>query len=53
MVYNMYKTLPPVSTAYAQARGDDRMSSFGGFVTLSDIYYVPTARERYLMVLLP
>ncbi|KAK1336135.1 hypothetical protein QTO34_003937 [Cnephaeus nilssonii] len=44
MVYNMYKTLTPVSTAYAQARGDDRMSSFGGFVTLSDIlvYDVPT-----------
>ncbi|XP_022349356.1 bifunctional purine biosynthesis protein PURH isoform X3 [Enhydra lutris kenyoni] len=29
MVYDLYKTLTPISTAYARARGADRMSSFG------------------------
>uniref|UniRef100_A0A8C0CFN2 Bifunctional purine biosynthesis protein ATIC n=1 Tax=Balaenoptera musculus TaxID=9771 RepID=A0A8C0CFN2_BALMU len=44
MVYDMYKTLTPISTAYARARGADRMSSFGDFVALSDICDVPTAK---------
>ncbi|XP_059872140.1 bifunctional purine biosynthesis protein ATIC isoform X1 [Delphinus delphis] len=44
MVYDMYETLTPISTAYARARGADRMSSFGDFVALSDICDVPTAK---------
>nr|KAF6449671.1 5-aminoimidazole-4-carboxamide ribonucleotide formyltransferase/IMP cyclohydrolase [Molossus molossus] len=44
MVYDMHKTLTPLSTAYARARGADRMSSFGDFVALSDICDVPTAK---------
>lgn len=44
MVHDLYKTLTPVSTAYARARGADRMSSFGDFVALSDVCDVPTAK---------
>nr|XP_025857985.1 bifunctional purine biosynthesis protein PURH [Vulpes vulpes] len=44
MVYDLYKTLTPISTAYARARGADRMSSFGDFIALSDICDVPTAK---------
>uniref|UniRef100_A0A3Q1LXU9 Bifunctional purine biosynthesis protein ATIC n=1 Tax=Bos taurus TaxID=9913 RepID=A0A3Q1LXU9_BOVIN len=44
MVYDLYKTLTPVATAYARARGADRMSSFGDFVALSDVCDVPTAK---------
>jgi phosphoribosylaminoimidazolecarboxamide formyltransferase/IMP cyclohydrolase len=36
-------TLSPLATAYARARGADRMSSFGDFVALSDVCDVPTA----------
>lgn len=36
--------LSPLATAYARARGADRMSSFGDFVALSDPVDVPTAR---------
>ncbi|XP_038058116.1 bifunctional purine biosynthesis protein ATIC-like [Patiria miniata] len=36
--------LTPLATAYARARGADRMSSFGDFVALSDICDVPTAK---------
>ncbi|KAK7495694.1 hypothetical protein BaRGS_00013141 [Batillaria attramentaria] len=38
------KELSPLATAYARARGADRMSSFGDFVALSDICDVPTAK---------
>ncbi|KAK2501855.1 hypothetical protein MC885_006329 [Smutsia gigantea] len=44
MVYDLYKTLTPIATAYARARGADRMSSFGDFVALSDVCDVPTAK---------
>ncbi|XP_012506913.1 PREDICTED: bifunctional purine biosynthesis protein PURH [Propithecus coquereli] len=44
MVNDLYKTLTPISTAYARARGADRMSSFGDFVALSDVCDVPTAK---------
>ncbi|MBZ3879907.1 Bifunctional purine biosynthesis protein PURH [Sciurus carolinensis] len=44
MVYDLYNTLTPISTAYARARGADRMSSFGDFVALSDVCDVPTAK---------
>ena len=36
--------LTPLATAYARARGADRMSSFGDFVALSDKCDVATAR---------
>ncbi|XP_022082031.1 bifunctional purine biosynthesis protein PURH-like [Acanthaster planci] len=36
--------LTPLATAYARARGADRMSSFGDFVALSDVCDVPTAK---------
>ncbi len=35
--------LTPMATAYARARGADRMSSFGDFIALSDICDVATA----------
>ncbi len=35
--------LSPIACAYARARGADRMSSFGDFISLSDICDVPTA----------
>lgn len=35
--------LTPLANAYARARGADRMSSFGDFISLSDICDVPTA----------
>jgi phosphoribosylaminoimidazolecarboxamide formyltransferase/IMP cyclohydrolase len=36
--------LSPLATAYARARGADRMSSFGDFVALSDCCDIATAR---------
>jgi phosphoribosylaminoimidazolecarboxamide formyltransferase/IMP cyclohydrolase len=36
--------LSPLATAYARARGADRMSSFGDWIALSDTVDVPTAR---------
>src|SRR5215204_2445115 len=36
--------LSPLATAYARARGVDRMSSFGDFIALSDTVDVPTAK---------
>jgi phosphoribosylaminoimidazolecarboxamide formyltransferase/IMP cyclohydrolase len=36
--------LSPLTTAYARARGVDRMSSFGDWVALSDPVDVPTAK---------
>jgi len=36
--------LSPLATAYARARGADRMSSFGDFVAVSDVLDVPTAQ---------
>ena len=35
--------LTPLATAYARARGADRMSSFGDWVAVSDVVDVPTA----------
>ena len=34
----------PIANAYARARGADRMSSFGDFISLSDVCDVDTAR---------
>ncbi|KAJ1187673.1 hypothetical protein NDU88_004447 [Pleurodeles waltl] len=44
MVHDLFQTLTPLATAYARARGSDRMSSFGDFIALSDICDVPTAK---------
>ena len=38
------KELSPLATAYARARGADRMSSFGDFIALSHEVDYPTAR---------
>ena len=35
--------LSPMANAYARARGADRMSSFGDFISLSDVCDLPTA----------
>lgn len=44
MVDDLYDFLTPVATAYARARGADRMSSFGDWVALSDECDKTTAR---------
>ncbi|XP_054869029.1 bifunctional purine biosynthesis protein PURH isoform X3 [Amphiprion ocellaris] len=44
MVHDMLKDLSPLATAYARARGSDRMSSFGDFIAVSDVCDVPTAK---------
>ncbi|KAI9584325.1 bifunctional purine biosynthesis protein ATIC [Glossina fuscipes] len=44
MVDDLYSSLTPIATAYARARGADRMSSFGDFVALSDVCDVVTAK---------
>ena len=36
--------LSPLATAYARARGADRVSSFGDWIALSEVVDVPTAR---------
>lgn len=44
MVDDVDNLLTPIATAYARARGADRMSSFGDFVALSDVCDDITAR---------
>ena len=44
MVDDIKDQLTPLATAYARARGADRMSSFGDFIALSDVCDVPTAK---------
>ncbi|XP_062520116.1 bifunctional purine biosynthesis protein ATIC-like [Corticium candelabrum] len=44
MVSDMQQTLSPLATAYARARGADRMSSFGDFIALSDVCDLSTAQ---------
>lgn len=44
MVEDMMDSLTPLATAYARARGADRMSSFGDWVALSDVCDLPTAK---------
>ena len=43
-VEDLEKELTPLATAYARARGADRMSSFGDFIALSDRCDVATAK---------
>ena len=42
-VDDIKEPLSPIATAYARARGADRMSSFGDFIALSDTCDLPTA----------
>ena len=42
-VEDIKEPLSPIATAYARARGADRMSSFGDFIALSDTCDLPTA----------
>lgn len=44
MVDDLFDSLTPLATAYARARGADRMSSFGDFVALSDTCDLVTAK---------
>lgn len=44
MVEDLFEMLTPLATAYARARGADRMSSFGDLVALSDRCDVVTAK---------
>ncbi|PRD23423.1 UNVERIFIED_CONTAM: Bifunctional purine biosynthesis protein PURH [Trichonephila clavipes] len=44
MVDDLYENLTPLATAYARARGADRMSSFGDLIALSDPCDVITAK---------
>ena len=37
------RALSPLATAYARARGADRLASFGDWIALSDVVDVPTA----------
>ncbi len=39
-----FPNLSPIASAYARARGADRMSSFGDFISLSDVCDVDTAK---------
>ena len=43
-VDDMYIEFTPLANAYARARGADRMSSFGDFISLSDVCDVATAK---------
>ncbi len=40
----IWASLSPLACAYARARGADRMSSFGDFISLSDVCDADTAR---------
>ncbi|XP_074652048.1 bifunctional purine biosynthesis protein ATIC-like [Tubulanus polymorphus] len=44
MVDDIAQQLSPLATAYARARGADRMSSFGDFIALSDVCDLSTAK---------
>ncbi|XP_055375997.1 bifunctional purine biosynthesis protein ATIC [Condylostylus longicornis] len=44
MVDDLLPKLSPLATAYARARGADRMSSFGDFIALSDVCDAVTAK---------
>ncbi|CAH1128522.1 unnamed protein product [Ceutorhynchus assimilis] len=44
MVDDLLEKLTPIASAYARARGSDRMSSFGDFIALSDICDEVTAK---------
>lgn len=43
-VDDLYDQLTPLASAYARARGADRMSSFGDFIALSEKCDLATAK---------
>lgn len=45
-VDDVYDQLTPLASAYARARGADRMSSFGDFIALSEKCDLATAKVR-------
>lgn len=45
-VDDIYDQLTPLASAYARARGADRMSSFGDFIALSEKCDLATAKVR-------
>lgn len=47
-VEDLYDQLTPLATAYARARGADRMSSFGDFIAISEKCDVATAKVKFL-----
>jgi phosphoribosylaminoimidazolecarboxamide formyltransferase / IMP cyclohydrolase len=44
MVADLLPKLTPLASAYARARGADRMSSFGDFIAISDVCDEITAK---------
>uniref|UniRef100_A0A673APN5 Bifunctional purine biosynthesis protein ATIC n=1 Tax=Sphaeramia orbicularis TaxID=375764 RepID=A0A673APN5_9TELE len=46
MVHDMLQDLSPLATAYARARGSDRMSSFGDFIALSDVAFKILSKKK-------
>lgn len=44
MVSDLLEIMTPLGSAYARARGADRMSSYGDFVALSDVCDLVTAK---------
>lgn len=46
-VDDLYDQLTPLATAYARARGADRMSSFGDFIAISEKCDVATAKVYF------
>lgn len=44
MVSDLLEIMTPLSSAYARARGADRMSSYGDFIALSDTCDLVTAK---------
>lgn len=51
-VEDLYDQLTPLATAYARARGADRMSSFGDFIAISEKCDVATAKVKFLQYIL-
>lgn len=51
-VDDIYDQLTPLATAYARARGADRMSSFGDFIALSDPCDLATAKVNIFIIIM-
>lgn len=47
-VDDLYDQLTPLATAYARARGADRMSSFGDFIAISEKCDLTTAKVNHI-----
>lgn len=51
-VDDIFDQLTPLATAYARARGADRMSSFGDFIALSDPCDLATAKVHIFIIMI-